>query len=113
MDYPEIARLTVEFICLGIVGGTLKEVGKDIYEKAKSLLPDNELITLKLLEENPESLDFQNAVTKLLIPHLEAKPEVAKELTALLKQIPTAKNVSKIVIEGNKNCDVTTTVIQK
>lgn len=104
MDYTELAKTTVEFISLGIIGGTLKEIGKDIYEKTKLLLQTDELILLNLLKENPESNDFKKAITEKLKPRLIENPEIASDIKRLLEQINiTQIKQNKISQSGTGN----------
>ena len=76
------------FIGLEIASGFLKEHGKEIYHKAKSLLTPDELITLNLLEKYPQSKELQSEVTSALQAHLEANPDIAQELEVMLNKLP-------------------------
>jgi hypothetical protein len=116
MDYTELAKTTVEFITLGIISGTLKEIGKDIYEKTKQLLQGDELVMLGLLEENPASEDFKKVVSEKLVPRLIENPETASEISKLLQQFELnqiKKNTisqsgdSNIAIQDTTNSKIT------
>ncbi len=116
MDYIELAKTTVEFISLGIIGGTLKEIGKDVYENTKQLLQGDELVLLSLLEENPKSEDFRKVVSERLVPRLIENPETASKISELLQKIELnqiKKNTisqtgdSNIAIQDTTNSKIT------
>ena len=74
----------VGFISIQVASGFLKEHGKEIYQKVKSILTDDELISLNLLEANPENRELQEKVAAQLKAHLETNPSLAEELEALI-----------------------------
>lgn len=57
------------------------------WNKVKSILAGEELITLSLLEKYPENKDLQNEVAEKLQPRLEENPIIAKELEEILKKV--------------------------
>lgn len=76
-----------------------------IYEIVKGALIGDEIITLNLLEENPESKDLQKIVAKKLEPRLKENPEIARQLDELIKQLPAQQasgNVLTITGDNNK-----------
>lgn len=104
MEPATIAIAVVSFIALEIAAGGLKEIGKDIYGKVKESLKPEEITTLNLLEKYPESNELKGEVAEVLTKQLEAKPELAKELDELLKQIPAGQiKQNTIDINGDNN----------
>lgn len=88
MDLTTIAG----FISLQVASGFLKEHGKEIYHKVKALMTDDELISLNLLEKNPESKELQDEFASGLKAHLEKNPGVAQQLEALIANLPPFEN---------------------
>lgn len=77
----------VGFISLQVASGFLKEHGKEIYQKVKSILTDDELISLNLLEANPENRGLQEKVAAQLRAHLETNSAFAEEFEALIAKL--------------------------
>lgn len=100
MDLISIAT----FISLEIASGFLKEHGKEIYGKVKEVLRPEELITLNLLENQPESGELQQQLAGLIGTQLAANPNLARECEALLKQFRGAIMIkNQITQEGDGN----------
>lgn len=103
MDLITIAT----FISLEVASGFLKEHGKDIYQRVKNLLTPEELISLDLLEKYPHSKELQGEVATALKTHLEADPDIAKELEALLAKLPAAATKQNTLTQtGDANISV-------
>lgn len=95
------------FVSLEIASGFLKEHGKEIYHKVKELLTPDELISLNLLEKYPESRELQGEVATTLRTHLEANPDIAKELEALIEKLPTSETKQNTITQtGDGNTAV-------
>jgi hypothetical protein len=100
MDLISIAT----FISLEIASGFLKEHGKEIYGKVKEVLRPEELITLNLLENQPESGELQQRLAGLIGTQLAANPNLARECEALLNQFRAAIMIkNQITQEGDGN----------
>lgn len=108
MDLISIAT----FISLEVASGFLKEHGKEIYQKVKDLLTPDELTTLNLLEQYPDSKKLQGEVEATLKTHLESNPDAAEELEALIAKLPkteTTRNTANqsgsanISVQGSGN----------
>jgi hypothetical protein len=84
MDFGTIAT----FIALQIASGFLKENGKDIYEKVKSVLTSDELISLNLLEAHSDDKALQSEVAIAVQRHLETNPDIVRELETLIANLP-------------------------
>lgn len=95
------------FIVLEIASGFLKENGKEIYQKTKALLTPEELITLDLLEQVPDSPNLQAEVTAALEKHLEAKPDLTEELNRLVEQYKNSGGQTSINRQlGSENYNI-------
>jgi hypothetical protein len=81
-------EMIVGFISLQVASGFLKEHGNEIYHKVKGLLTDDELISLNLLEQYPESKELQDRFAGELKAHLETNPDIAEQLEGLIKKLP-------------------------
>ena len=77
----------VGFISIQVASGFLKEHGKEIYQKVKSILTEDELISLNLLEANPENKELQEKVAGQLKTHLETNPAIAEEFKVLIAKL--------------------------
>ena len=77
----------VGFISIEVASGFLKEHGKEIYQKVKSILTDDELISLNLLEANPANKELQEKIAGQLKAHLETSPAIAEEFEALIAKL--------------------------
>ena len=96
MDFITIAT----FISLEVASGFLKEHGKEIYHRVKGLLTPEELISLNLLEKYPESKELQGEVASALENHLEANPDIAKELEGLLARLPAPETKQNVITQA-------------
>jgi hypothetical protein len=85
----------VGFISIQVASGFLKEHGKAIYQKVKSVLTDDELISLNLLEAHPENKELQGEVAAQLKAHLETNPAIAEEMEALIAKLPAFETKQK------------------
>ncbi len=100
MDITTVAA----FITLEVASGFLKEHGKEIYHKVKALLTPEELISLGLLEQNPENQQLRTEVTSSLERHLARNPNVATELQALLAILPERREQHNTITQtGDSN----------
>jgi hypothetical protein len=79
------------FIINGIIGGVLKEAGKDVYEGAKGLLKPEELIQLNLLEQVPDSAMQQEKVKNLLETRLAENPDITQKLAEMIEKLPKSE----------------------
>jgi len=102
--FPMDLETIVGFISIQVASGFLKEHGKEIYQKVKGVLTDDELISLNLLEAHPEKKELQDKVAGQLKAHLETNPAIAEELEALIAKLPgfeSKQNVLSQTGEGN------------
>lgn len=84
------------------------------WNKVKSILNGEELITLNLLEKYPENKDLQNEVAEKLQPRLEENPAIAKDLEELLKQISSIQMKQNTISQsGDSNIAVQDTTDSK
>jgi hypothetical protein len=90
--FPMDLETIVGFISVQVASGFLKEHGKEIYQKVKGVLTDDELISLDLLEAYPENKELQDKVAGQLKAHLETSPAIAEELEALIAKFETKQN---------------------
>jgi hypothetical protein len=74
-----------------------------IWNLTKRLFPEDELTLLNLFAENPTDAKTQGKIEGKLEDKLQANPEIAQELTSLLKQIPAEMKTNSINIQGNYN----------
>jgi hypothetical protein len=103
MDILTIAS----FVALQVASGFLKEHGKEIYQKVKSILTPEELITLGLLEKHPQSKELQGEVATAIQTHLEANPGIAQELEALIAKLPPVEAKQNTITQiGDENIGV-------
>jgi hypothetical protein len=90
-----LAAQAVTLLAVPFVQGVAKQVGQDAFTQAKTLLATvrdrfrqdgnaTALQTLDLFEGDPET--FSDALTRLLVPALEAHPEWAAEIRQMLAQ---------------------------
>lgn len=85
--FPMDLETIVGFISIQVASGFLKEHGKEIYQKVKGILTDDELISLNLLEANPENKELQDKVAGQLKAHLETNPAIAEEVEVLIAKL--------------------------
>ncbi len=72
-------------------------------EKVRGVLVGEELTTLNLLEKYPTNEDIQKELAEKLTPRLEANPAVAKELEALLANLPALEIKQNTVTQTGDN----------
>lgn len=102
-----LIETVASYIALEIASGFLKEHGKEIYHKAKDLLTPEEITTLNLLEQYPDSPKLQGEVAAALETRLQSNPIIAEELSELIKQLKSASNKTNINIQqGESNVNI-------
>jgi hypothetical protein len=74
-----------------------------IWEMAKGLFQEDELTLLNLFEQNPTDERIQGKLEGKLEDKLKANPKIARELDALVKQIPAEIKTNTINITGDNN----------
>jgi len=93
----------VGFTSLQVASGFLKEHGKEIYHKVKGLLTYDELISLNLLEKDPENKELQDEFANGLKAYLEKNPGVAEQLEALIAKLPFENKQNTLSQTGDAN----------
>lgn len=78
-----------------------------IWEVVRGLFLEEDLTTLNLFEEKPENVETQAELRGELKHLLKAKPEVAEQLQALLKDLPASEvKQNTMNIAGDNNVGV-------
>ena len=86
MDLATVAA----FVSLEVASGFLREHGKEIYQKVKSLLTPEELISLNLLENDPENKELRDEVASALESRLKADSNLRRELEEFFVKFPAS-----------------------
>jgi hypothetical protein len=108
-------EMVLETLAAGLVKAlatkAFEKVGEKTAEsawgKVKSLFTPEELITLNLTESGLQDTKTQGKIEGKLEDRLAANPEIAKELEALLAQVPTTANKQNTMMQiGTGNIGV-------
>jgi len=96
--------IVVGFVVKEIASGALKETGKEfLFQPIKNILKPEELTTLNLFDEFPQSKELEGKVINILQTRLSENPEVTNQLTELIKQIQQSSKTNINVQSGNES----------